>query len=162
MIMRAELNFKQWRVRSRFFNRRGFSVFLCLKKRLSKDQWGFDINFRPRSCNRFWTKWIPGKRNLKISETPKTHSDVYWISAGREVGGGGGSLRGWWLHIIGTGMLVGKTELTRWRGLYFNKVWWCLAFLFRNFATHSPKRMNPSCLNWYLYGKNIGFSSWPP
>ena len=71
------------------FSRRGFSVFLCLKKRLSKDQWGFDINFRPRSCNRFWTKWIPGKRNLNISETPKTHSDVYWISAGREEWGGG-------------------------------------------------------------------------
>ena len=151
-------------MRSRFFRRRGFSVFLCLKKRLSKDQWGFVINFRPRSCNRFWTKWTPGKRNLKRSETPKTHSDVYWISTGREGLGGGGwwGLRGWWLHIIGTGMLVGKIELTRLRGLYFNKVWWYLAFLFINFITHSPKRMNPYCLNWYLYGKNIGFSSWPP
>ena len=160
MIMRAELNFKQWRMRSRFFSRRGFSVFLCLKKRLSKDQWRFDINFRPRSCNRFWTKWILGKRNLKISETPKTHSDVYWISAGREGGMGG---RGWWLSYNRDGNARRKNRIDARKGTVLQQYdQWCLAFLFINFVTHSPKRMNPSCLNWYLYGKNIGFSSWPP
>ena len=41
-------------------------------------------------------------------------------------------------------MLVGKLEFKRLRGLYFNKVWWCLAFLFSYFFMHSPKRMNPS------------------
>ena len=128
-----------------------FSCLLCLfclKKRLSKDQWGFDINFRPRSCNRFWTQWILVKRNLKISKTSKQRSLTFneYQPAGRRRGLPDS-------HIIGTGMLVGKLELKRLRRLYFNKVWWCLAFLFRYFFTHSPKRMNTSWPNWYLYLK---------
>ena len=90
-----------------------FSCLLCLfclKKRLSKDQWGFDINFCPRSCNRFWTKWILVKKNLKISKTSKQRSLTFneYQLAGRRRGVPDS-------HIIETGMLLGKLELKRLR-----------------------------------------------
>ena len=51
-------------------------------------------------------------------------------------GGGGGDS-----YIIGTAMLVGKIRFEAvTRRLYFNKVWWCLAFLFTYFFTHCPIR----------------------
>ena len=133
-----------------------FSCLLCLfclKKRLSRDQWGFGINFRPRSCNRFWTRWILVKRNLKTSKTSKQLSLTFneYQPAGRRRGVPDS-------HIIGTGMLVGKLELKRLRRLYFNKVWWCLAFLFRYFFTHSPKRIYTSWPNWHLYLKKYWLS----